>query len=379
VPEYSDLHKLFAARFPCSGPPAIYRAPGRVNLIGEHTDYNLGFVLPIAIDFATWAVVAPNDHGRLRIRSENLNETREWAVADIPGLRPMRDWTDYVIGVARQIPHLGARDVLIYSTVPVGAGLSSSAALEVSVALALGSDARGIALAKLARRSENDFVGNPCGIMDQYVSVCGRAGAAIKIDCRSLDHQAVTLPGGVSIVVVNTMVKHELSGSAYRDRVRECAEAVEAIRAGGNPGVLSLRDASLAQLDLISGAVAKKRARHVISEDARVEEFVAEAARGDVGELGRLFVASHRSLQHDYEVSREELDFLVDTAMTVPGVYGARMTGGGFGGCTVNLVDAAAVDRFEETIRSRYHARYDIAPEVYRVQPSAGAGIVAGE
>jgi galactokinase len=374
-----NLARLFAERFPGSGQPAIYRAPGRVNLIGEHTDYNLGFVLPIAIDFATWAVVAPNDHGRLRIRSENLNETREWAVPDIAGLRPARDWTDYAIGVARQIPNLGALDVLIYSTVPVGAGLSSSAALEVSVALALGSQARGIELAKLARRSENDFVGNPCGIMDQYVSVCGRAGAAIKIDCRSLDHETVTLPGGVAIVVVNTMVKHELSGSAYRDRVRECAEAVEAIRAGGNPGVLSLRDASLAQLDLISDPVARKRARHVISEDSRVEEFVAASARSDVGELGRLFVASHRSLQHDYEVSCEELDFLVDAAVAVPGVYGARMTGGGFGGCTVNLVDAAAAGGFGEAIRARYQARYGVAPEVYRVQPSAGAGKIAGD
>jgi galactokinase len=368
-----NLAGLFAERFPGSAQPAIYRAPGRVNLIGEHTDYNLGFVLPIAIDFATWAMVAPNGYGRLRIRSENLNETREWAVADVPGLRPARDWTDYAIGVARQILNLAALDVLIYSTVPVGAGLSSSAALEVSVALALGSDARGIELAKLARRSENDFVGNPCGIMDQYVSVCGRAGSAIKIDCRSLDHEAVNLPDGVAIVVVNTMVKHELSGSAYRDRVRECAEAVEAI------GVPSLRDATLAQLDLIADPVVKKRARHVISEDARVEQFVAASARGDVGELGRLFVASHRSLQHDYEVSCGELDFLVDTAVAIPGVYGARMTGGGFGGCTVNLLDAPAVERFETAIRSQYQAQYGIAPEVYRVQPSAGAGKISGD
>jgi galactokinase len=368
-----NLAGLFAERFPGSGKPAIYRAPGRVNLIGEHTDYNLGFVLPIAIDFATWAIVAPNARGRLRIHSENLNQTREWAVSDVPGLQPAKDWTDYVIGVARQIPNLAALDVLIYSTVPVGAGLSSSAALEVSSALALGSDARGIELAKLARRSENDFVGIPCGIMDQYVSVCGRAGAAIKIDCRSLDHEAVTLPAGISIVVVNSMVKHELSGSAYRDRVRECAEAAKEI------GVPSLRDATLPQLSLVSEPIAKKRARHVISEDSRVEEFVAASARGDIAELGRLFVASHRSLQHDYEVSCEELDFLVDSAISIPGAYGARMTGGGFGGCTVNLVGVPAVDRFEQAIRTQYHRRYGITPEVYRVQPSAGAGQITGE
>jgi galactokinase len=368
-----DIEKLFTKRFPESGKPSVYRAPGRVNLIGEHTDYNLGFVLPIAIDFATYAAVARNHEGKLRIRSENLDQTREWPVADVAGLKPAHDWTDYVIGVARQIPHLHALDVLISSTVPVGAGLSSSAALEISVALALGAEARGIELAKMGRRSENEFVGIPCGIMDQYVSVCGRAGAAIKIDCRSLDHETVSLPRGVSIVVVNTMVKHELSGSAYRDRVRECAEAARAM------GVASLRDAKLEQLDLVRDPIAKKRAQHVISEDLRVEQFVTAAARGAAGELGRLFVASHRSLQHDYEVSCEELDFLVDTAIGIPGAYGARMTGGGFGGCTVNLLDAGTEDRFESEIRSAYGKRFGIAAETYRVQPSAGAGKIDGE
>ena len=375
----TELARLFAERFPGSGPPAIYRAPGRVNLIGEHTDYNEGFVLPIAIDFATWVAVAPNNNGRLRIHSESLNQTREWAAADVRGLTPQHDWTDYVIGVARQIPNLRAVDALIWSTVPVGAGLSSSAALEVSVALALNAQGRGVDLAMLARRSENDFVGIPCGIMDQYISVFGEVGAAIKIDCRSLDHETVKLPSGAAIVVVNTMVKHELSGSAYRDRVRECAEAVQAIRSGGNPDVHSLRDATLEQLDLIPDPVVKKRARHVISEDTRVEEFVAASARGDIRELGRLFVASHRSLQHDYEVSCEELDFLVDAAIALPDVYGARMTGGGFGGCTVNLVSPAAVDRFEEAVKSRYQTRFGIAAEVYRVQAEAGAGRIAGE
>jgi len=189
----------------------------------------------------------------------------------------------------------------------------------------------------------------------------------------------VKLPSVAAIVVVNTMVKHELSGSAYRDRVRECAEAVQAIRSGGNPDVHSLRDATLEQLDLIPDPVVKKRARHVISEDTRVEEFVAASARGDIRELGRLFVASHRSLQHDYEVSCEELDFLVDAAIALPDVYGARMTGGGFGGCTVNLVNPAAVDRFEEAVKSRYQTRFGIAAEVYRVQAGPGAGSIAGE
>jgi len=368
-----ELEKLFAERFPGSGRPAVYRAPGRVNLIGEHTDYNLGFVLPIAIDFATWAAVAPNREGKLRVRSENLDQTREWPASDVPHLKPAHDWTDYVIGIARQIPHLRALDVLIWSTVPVGAGLSSSAALEISTALALGAEARGVELAKMGRRSENEFVGIPCGIMDQYVSVCGRAGAAIKIDCRSLEYETVFLPNGLAIVVVNTMVKHELSGSAYRDRVRECAEAAKAM------GVASLRDARMEQLDRIADPIAKKRARHVISEDLRVEQFVEAASRGDAAELGRLFVASHRSLQHDYEVSCDELDFLTDTAVGIPGVHGARMTGGGFGGCTVNLLDAGAVNGFESEIRSAYQKRFGIAAEIYRVEPSAGAGKIEGE
>jgi galactokinase len=172
------------------------------------------------------------------------------------------------------------------------------------------------------------------------------------------------------------MVKHELSGSAYRDRVRECAEAVAAIRAAGNTDVTSLRDATIDHVDLVADPVAKKRARHIVTEDQRVEDFVAASRRRDLKEMGRLFVASHRSLQHDYEVSCEELDFLVDTAISLPGVYGGRMTGGGFGGCTVNLVDAAAEQQFDTAIRSAYEARYGKVPEIYKVEPSAGAGKV---
>ncbi len=371
----SVLIDSFRARY--GNEPEVFRAPGRVNLIGEHTDYNLGFVLPIAIDFATWVAVAPNDNGRLRVYSQNLDHGRDWAIEEIPRLRPVHDWTDYVIGIARQIQNLRPLDALIYSTVPVGAGLSSSAALEVSTALAFGSDARGIELAKQARRSENDFVGMPCGIMDQYASVCGREGAAIKIDCRSLENEIVALPAGAAIVAVNTMVKHELSGSAYRDRVRECAQAVDAIRTAGHPEVESLRDATLEQVDLIDNPVARKRARHVVSEDNRVNDFVAAARQGNLADMGRLFVSSHRSLQHDYEVSSEELDFLVDTAVALPGVYGARMTGGGFGGCTVNLLDGESVDQFDAAIRFAYERRYGKAPEIYRVQPSAGAAKVS--
>ena len=372
------LIEAFEAKFKST--PDVFRAPGRVNLIGEHTDYNFGFVLPIAIDLACYAASAPNRDGMLRIYSMNAEQGREWPLSRVRDLLPAKDWSDYVVGVARQIPNLRARNVMFYGTVPLGSGLSSSAALEVSSALALGwplADPPSLELAKLCQAAENKFVGLPSGIMDQYVSVFGREHAAIRIDCRSLEREAVSLPDNVSIVAVNTMVKHELGQSAYRERVAECALAVEEIRAAGAVNVESLRDATEDHLPLITDEVARKRARHVLSENRRVAEFVAACRSGDTSHMGRLFLASHRSLQHDYEVSCEELDFLVDAAIEMPGVYGARMTGGGFGGCTVTLLDPAAVDRFEETLRQAYHARFNIEPAFYRVQPSSGASRIS--
>lgn len=372
----SILIQAFKERF--RDTPEVFRAPGRVNLIGEHTDYNFGFVLPIAIDLVCYAASAPNRDSSLRIYSMNSEQEREWPVDRVPSLLPAKDWSDYVIGVARQIPNLRARNVMFYSTVPLGAGLSSSAALEVSSALALGwpqPDTPSLDLAKLCQSAENKFVGLPSGIMDQYVSVFGREHAAIRIDCRSLEGEPVSLPGA-AIVAVNTMVKHELGQSAYRERVAECALAVEEIRAAGAVNVTSLRDIGDEHLALIRDKVALKRARHVLSENRRVAEFVHACRDSDLAAMGRLFLASHRSLQHDYEVSSPELDFLVDTAMDVSGVYGARMTGGGFGGCIVSLVDPAAVDRFEDTLREAYLAKFRIDASFYRVQPSAGAGRV---
>ncbi len=364
----SVLIEAFEAKFKTT--PDVFRAPGRVNLIGEHTDYNLGFVLPIAIDLTCYAASAPNRQGMLRIYSMNFEQGREWPLSRVGSLLPSKDWSDYVIGVARQIANLRPRDVMIYSTVPVGSGLSSSAALEISSALALGwpFDRPSLDLAKLGQSAENRFVGMPCGIMDQYVSVFGREHAAIRIDCRSLESEPVSLPDSVAIVAVNTMVKHDLGQSAYRERVAECALAAEEI------GVKSLRDAVEDQFSSISDEVALKRARHILSENDRVLLFVEACRKGDLREMGRLFVASHRSLQHDYEVSCAELDFLVDTAIEIPGVYGARMTGGGFGGCTVNLLDPLQVDSFEQTVGRAYRAQFNIAPTFYRVRPSPGAG-----
>ena len=255
-------------------------------------------------------------------------------------------------------------NLLISSTVPTGGGLSSSASLEVSTALALLDDRKiePIELAKLARAAEVEFVGMPCGIMDQYISVFGRENAALKIDCRSLDFEIAHLPPDAEIIAVNTMVKHELGASAYRERVAECKQAVDAI-GKQHPNVESLRDADTTQLDLVDG-VPKQRARHIITENRRVEEFVSASSQGDLAQMGKLFVDSHRSLQHDYAVSCEELDFLVDTAVEIPGVYGARMTGGGFGGCTVNLMEPAAADRFRDAIATAYKTKFNLDPPV---------------
>lgn len=371
------MREAFAARYGPAEGVRVFRGPGRVNLIGEHTDYNLGFVLPMALDMACFVAAAPNRDSALRVHSQETGETREWPVAALAALKPAKDWGDYAAGVAQQLVRAGygvaPANLLIHSTVPVGSGLSSSAALETATALALlaGRPMDKLELVKLCRRAENEFVGMPCGVMDQYISVFGRENAAVKIDCRSLDHEAAALPEGVAIVAVNSMVKHELGASAYRDRVRECAEAAAAIG-----GVTSLRDVSVAAFDAAADRippVPRHRARHVVTENARVEAFMEASRRGDLAAMGELFVASHRSLQRDYEVSCEELDFLADAALAVPGVYGARMTGGGFGGCTVNLMRPDAVDAFEAAIRENYQARFRLTPTIYRVKASAGA------
>ena len=370
------VSEAFRKQFPAGGPIQVFRAPGRVNLIGEHTDYNLGFVLPMAIDLACLVAIGPAHHGKLRVYSQNVQALKEWHVEGIPTACPAGDWGDYILGVAQQLGRagfaVGAADVAIYSTVPVGSGLSSSASLEVSTALALLGE-RTISkkdLALLCQRAEREFVGVPSGIMDQYASVYGERGKALRIDCRSVSHQTVALPDG-AIVVVNSMVKHELAGSAYRERVRECAEAVEELRRWF-PDVHSLRDAISTQLAPLTG-IPLRRARHVTTEDERVELFMTAAENGDLREMGKIFVASHRSLQHDYDVSCEELDFLVDTAIGLQGVYGARMTGGGFGGCTVNLVAPEDVETFTLRISAAYESAHGKNPQVFRFLPDDGA------
>lgn len=362
-------------------PEGIERAPGRVNLIGEHTDYTLGFVLPIAIQLAAYAAWRRTTSGYLRVYSTSFGQQRAWPAGELAGLTPAHEWSDYVAGVAVELERAGypvpSMDVLIHSTVPTGAGLSSSAALEISIALALlgGRVIDPVALARLARAAENDFAGMPCGIMDQFVCVFGQENAAIQIDCRSLEHEPVPLPQDAAIFAVNTMVKHELGQSAYRERVRECGEALAALGTR-YPEVHSLRDATSEMVEECRAAMPANvylRALHVTGENRRVIEFVEASRAGDLQRMGHLFYASHASLAGSYEVSCEELDFLVEEARSTSGIYGARMTGGGFGGCTVNLARPDSAEAAGARLAARYRQRYGRDPRIYTCRPSNGA------
>ena len=329
--------------------------------------------------------IAPAEHGELRLYSRDLKRRFSLPIAEIANAQPANGWSDYVIGVAQELAKLGvavrSADLYIASEVPGGSGLSSSAALEIASAFALlGSQKLDpLEIAKLGQRAESQFVGMPCGIMDQYASVFGRKGSAIQIDCRSLEHQYAELPAEVRILAVNSLVKHELGTSAYRERVAECRAAVQAVQES-YPEVRSLRDVTPAIFEEVEHTipeVPRKRARHVISDSLRVGHL-AEAARAhDLVAMGKLFWASQHSMKVDYEITCEEIDFLVDTADKIPGVYGARLTGGGFGGCTVNLVAPDAVGRFEEEISRAYQERYGITPAIYRCDPAAGASRIA--
>jgi galactokinase len=347
----------------------VYRAPGRVNLLGEHTDYTEGFVLALALDLGCYVTRSKNASGELRVISENNGQERRWPTSALPVVQPMHDWSDYIVGVAKELFREGypvePANLRVHSAVPMGAGLGSSAAIEVATALALldGRAIPAVELIQLCRRAENRFAGAPCGVTDQFVSVKAEAGSLLEIDCRTLESRTVSWPEDIAILAVDSMVRSEAGRNGYRTRIAECAEARERL------GVRSLRDATLEQVASLPGEL-QGRARHVVSEKARVHAFVA--ADGPA-ERGQLLYASHASLRDDYAVSCAELDCLVDLARPIDGVYGARLTGGGFGGCTVNLVEVAHVPGFEERIKAGYQAAYGIVPRVYRCAPAGGA------
>jgi galactokinase len=366
----TNLRERFAVHF--GGESQIFSAPGRVNLIGEHTDYNDGFVMPVALDRFTYVAIASRTDRELVVLSENLKET---AKTSLDTLEPHGHWSDYVFGVAAALRQRGVAvagaNLLIASDVPLGAGLSSSAALEVAVALALlsiaGESLDSVTLAELCQRAENDFVGARVGIMDQFVAVHGCPGHALLLDCRSLEYQLLPLPGDLTLVVANTMVKHSVAAGEYNARRADCEGAARAL-ASRVPGITALRDVTNAHLQEHGSAlteVQRKRARHIVSENERVKSAAAALKSGHIGALGKLFAASHRSLRDDFEVSCQELDALVEAAVSAPGARASRMTGGGFGGCTVNIVDSRQVDAFIHAVRGTYKDRIGTTPEFY--------------
>lgn len=383
-----DLERLsaeFAARF--GRPPEIgARAPGRVNLIGEHTDYNGGLVLPCAIDRDTVVLAARRGDRRLRVHSRELA-----AEALLEAGAPVRTgtWSDYVAGVCFALAEAGhpvpGLDVAVASDVPGGAGLSSSAALEVAVALlcgaALGERIPSLEIARLAHRAESGFVGVACGRMDQLASALGQAGAALRIDCETLEIRAVPVPPAVSLLVVDSGVRHALSGGDYNQRRRECEAALAAARAAGlapadAKTLRALGPDDLPALERVLDPLLLRRARHVLTENVRVETVCAALASGNPSLAGIALGEGQASLRDDFEVSVPELDLLCEIAAEAPGVYGARLTGAGFGGCTVQLCASERADAAQEAIQSGFEARRGRRPRAWCVRPSAGASLI---
>ena len=368
--------------------PRVFRAPGRVNLIGEHTDYSDGFVFPAAIDFFTWAAIVPRSDRRIRINSFDFDETIEFGLDD-PQNGPSHHWSDYVRGVALVLQNSGFRlngaNLMIHGEVPLGSGLSSSAALEVASGNALLVSSNlpvdPVALAKICQKAEQQFVGSMVGIMDQFISSNGRRGHALMLDCRSLDYQLVPLKPGTSLIVCNTMVKHDLATGEYNVRRSECEAGVRHLaQAMPNRKISALRDVTMEDLETYGAGlppVIFKRCRHVISEDDRVLKSVKILEAGDIAGFGILMAASHRSLRDDFAVSCRELDLMVEVA--TPYALGARMTGGGFGGCTINLVRQEAAEDFQQKVSHEYQNATGIKPEIYICNAADGAQEVTPE
>jgi galactokinase len=382
VVDVARLEAQFSARF--SRTPQVFSAPGRVNLIGEHTDYNEGFVLPMAIERRTYVAAAPNGTSLLRATSLTLGETIEVDL-DRPGPKLRGSWVDFVEGtaralIARKLPVVGT-DLLIDSNVPHGAGLSASAALELALGITLVTlagkpDADRVELALAGQAAEHEYVGTLCGIMDQYIAALGERDAALLIDCRTLEPRRVPLRlGSARVLVCDTKVKHELSSSEYNVRRAECERGV-AILSQSLPNLRSLRDVSLSDFTTHAGMlpdVVRRRCLHVVTENARTLAAAEALGEGDLPRVGQLMRESHISLRDDYQVSCAELDVAADVAADEPGVYGARMTGGGFGGCTVTLAEESAVPRVEAAIKAAFRSRGFREPELFATTACEGA------
>jgi galactokinase len=367
-------------------PTAVAIGPGRVNLIGEHTDYNDGYVLPVALKRDVRLALRPRTDRQVRLLSLEYDEYFEF---DLDRLARNREllWTNYIQGVAWSLEEQGLRltgiDGVISGNVPRGSGLSSSAALEIASAMAFMTASGQLAVlpgplvAKAAQRAENQFVGVNCGIMDQFISMLGAENHALLIDCRSLDYQLIPFPENAALVIGNTKASRSLASSAYNQRRQECEEGVAALQEA-LPGISALRDVTSAQLEEHKTrlpAVVYRRCRHVVTENERVLQTVAALQRDDLAEVGRLMNESHTSLRSDYEVSSQALDIMVEAMRSAPGCYGARLTGAGFGGCAVALVAPGSEQAVADAIYEIYPKATSVWPEVYTTKASAGARV----
>lgn len=377
----------FARRFGAR-PALVVRAPGRVNLIGEHTDYNDGFVLPMAIDRAVWIALRPRADQRVFGYSFDFDQTVAFSLQEVlqvapPTAAPRTGWGEYLKGVAWAMQEAGHMlrgwEGVVAGDVPIGAGLSSSAALEMATARAFAATSGlpwdPVAVAKLGQRAENKWVGVNCGIMDQMISAAGVAGHALLIDCRSLETQAVPLPQDTVVLVLDTATRRGLAASAYNERRSQCEAAARFF------GVPALRDVTVAQFQAQASRLddlTRRRARHIVTENERTLRAAESMRRGDAAELGQLMNASHASLRDDFEVSSEELNAMVACARPLDACYGARMTGAGFGGCAVALVRAGAAQAIAVTIAACYQATTSIMPNVYVCAATGGAQVVRG-
>lgn len=372
-------------------PAHLAFAPGRVNLLGEHVDYNDGFVLPAAIDRATWVAFSPARAAHSTLLAADFSEETSFTSDSIqaktdPEGRPFPEWARYPAGVAWALSEAGLETPILEaafaSDVPRGAGLSSSASVEMAFAVAWsalgGWSLPPMQLARLGQRAENQYVGVNCGIMDQFAALCGEADRFLLLDCRSLDWQALPVPQNVNLVIADTTVRRKLTSGEYNQRRADCEQAVR-ILAAELPGVRTLRDVPPEDFNRLFGLLSsrvEKRARHVVEEIARVRAAIPLLEAGDLRAFGQSMNRCHASLRDLYEVSTPELDAMVEVAQALPGCYGARLTGAGFGGCTVNLVERDAAQSFTAELAARYRFRTGLKPEIYICRASDGARMV---
>jgi galactokinase len=365
--------------------PLLVRSPGRVNLIGEHTDYNQGFVLPAAIDKAVTFAIAPRSDRTCNIIALDMHEEHQFILDNLQ--KTSKGWPHYLMGVVDQLLqshfHLSGFNCVFGSTIPIGAGLSSSAAIEAGLAFTLNKlfdlHADNLTLVKLAQRAENEFVGVRCGIMDQFINIFGEKQKVLQIDCRSLEYNYYPFEyPNVSIVLFNTGVSHSLASSEYNKRREQCGAGVETIKRR-HPHVTSLRDVSLSMLEESKSdfdPLIYRRCKYVVEENDRLLKGCDELERGDLKLFGSLMYQTHEGLSHEYEVSCKELDFLVATVRDIPQVYGARMMGGGFGGCTINLIENQSVDEISKFVAEKYKKEFSIDLKTYVSSIDSGTHII---